>query len=449
MYYKNPKDATKEYGILQKQNLTNYVKIQESQYQEYTRLYGVNVDYFARNINYYDSEGNINKALPSDFTFFTGPETRDFIWKIPLTVVIDYGQDAFMFSNFGIETTSEGSFYITKRQFYYDCLQYGGKTSNIENFKIEFRRKLTKAGNIGKFKQTCWVDAGDNSFEVNLDVPKIDVNKRHEFIVEQFDDYITSITRPTVPSNTDMGKVWSTEYDIGTAIGVQKEQVYYNQFNEFIKLTKDNILCLVRIEGNEAIFTFELDVVFNYYDLNNNAHWNTFDTIDDETGLPTGKQLMYEPQVGDFIRLYMLDNPKVFRDYKITNVSDTNFSGDKFSPFLSTFLWECTFTLRNESNEVIPQGNETRPPNTESIEQQAEQLNLQTETREKYVYDYQNTKEVITDINETKGTVEKIILVPKDTNKDEVFGGFGEAIGDLENIDLDKIYGYEIDNNKE
>ena len=180
--------------------------------------------------------------------------------------------------------------------------------------------------------------------------------------------------------------------------------------------------------------------------MNNNAHWNTFDTIDEETGLPTGKQLMYEPQVGDFIRLYMLDNPKVFRDYKITNVSDTNFSGDKFSPFLSTFLWECTFTLRNESNEVIPQGNETRPPNTESIEQQAEQLNLQTETREKYVYDYQNTKEVITDINETKGTVEKIILVPKDTNKDEVFGGFGEAIGDLENIDLDKIYGYEIDN---
>ena len=59
MYYKNPKDATKEYGVLQKQNLQNYVKIQESQYQEYTRLYGVNIDYFARNINYYDSEGNI------------------------------------------------------------------------------------------------------------------------------------------------------------------------------------------------------------------------------------------------------------------------------------------------------------------------------------------------------------------------------------------------------
>ena len=68
-------------------NMKNYVKFQEASFQNYISLYGVQLEYFARNIDYYDEKGNIrylfnrqgglNKKI-RDFSYFTGPDCFGF-----------------------------------------------------------------------------------------------------------------------------------------------------------------------------------------------------------------------------------------------------------------------------------------------------------------------------------------------------------------------------------
>ncbi len=428
MQYKNPKSITAEYGIIQQNNIKQYVKIQEALYQEYCQLYSISVEYFSRNLNYFNSDGSLNKDLNSDFTFFNGPETRPFSLVIPMKGLLSYGSDAFMFNDFGIETTTDGTFYITKKQFYFDCLQYGGKYSNPITKTIKFTQPV-KYKKIRKFEKTITVNADDDpenktfDLTVKFDDIKIESN---DFTIGNIFNNIVAITRPVIIPDSVLGTVYSTYYET----------------NNFIGINHNEIPCHITVDENKiATFEFDINITYNWYDLNNNAHWNTFDQLDETTGLPTGVRIPYEPKVGDFIRVKMVNDPTDFRDYYITNVADTNFSSDKFSPFLSKFIWECSITMRPPSLEHIADGKPQQAPGIETEEQFNEEFNLQSNTNEKFVYDYQNTKELLSQVKDDKTGTEKTYIEPLDYEKDNVYGGYGSGENDNECIDLDEIYG--------
>ena len=46
--------------------MKKYVKIQEAYFQDYITLYGIQVEYFSRNLNYYDANGNIKELFNSE-----------------------------------------------------------------------------------------------------------------------------------------------------------------------------------------------------------------------------------------------------------------------------------------------------------------------------------------------------------------------------------------------
>lgn len=121
----------------------------------------------------------------------------------------------------------------------------------------------------------------------------------------------------------------------------------------------------------------------------------------------------------------MLDNPNQFRDYAITFVNDTNLDKDSISPYITSFVWECSITRRKPSHEIV-NIEEPDKPNTpvpsmekgiESVLDNRQQQTMQDITREEEVYDY----------NQRFDDVNGELVDNIDYQKDAIFGSLGNS----------------------
>lgn len=403
---KSSKSATSQFSFVNRDNIAMYVKIQEAQFQEYCNLYGVVVDYFSRNIDYFDRAGNIKNLIVNgkynskirDYTYFSGPERDDFSVMMPIRFVVDYGTDNFMFAGFGVDTTNDAKIYITKKQFSNNCLQFFGLPKNKD---VSFKHK---------FKVSKWkiVDCGELNlpFEVEDDLVYNAKVKLNDFSKIELDDTF------------DHTVITGFEFPI-TKVNPEYTSIIDN--NKFIEFDEDTfsakvIYSKIGKRGSGTIeIEFSFNIAYNTFETNYNPHWDTLDAVlDDGRTVP----ITFAPKVGDIVRIRMIDDPNIFRDYTITFVNDTNLSKDGISPLMTNYCWECSITRRKPSHEVIDAVDEKgvsveqMENGLETIVNKKEQQDVQTLTREEEVYDYD---EQFADVN-------GMLVNNIDAYKDGVYG---------------------------
>lgn len=396
--------------------MKKYVKIQEAYFQDYITLYGIQVEYFSRNLNYYDANGNIKELFNSegglnhkirDYTYFNGPERYEFGVMMPIKVITDYGTDNFMFQGMGLDMTTEGKFYITKKQFQQDCLQFFGlpKQANIS---------LTIPCEIRDWKTYCPVNKvipfypeKALTYKVEVSIPEVDPDTTTEL-----GDIIENISFPTT------GKVnpeYATNYKNNQFVEIDEESI--NSQISDVSYNKEG-------KGNCNIL-LNFSISYNSFRESNDSHYDTLDGIINKFGEDKEVPITFAPKVGDFIRLRMLDNPNQFRDYAITFVNDTNLDKDSISPYITSFVWECSITRRKPSHEIV-NIEEPNKPNTpvpsmekgiESVLDNRQQQTMQDITREEEVYDY----------NQRFDDVNGELVDNIDYQKDAIFGSLGNS----------------------
>ena len=396
---------------MKKENVENYVKIQEVQFQEYTQLYGIDCDYFSRNLDYYDRDGNIRNLMKDgkynpdikDFTYFAGPERYSFGMMMPIKFVVDYGSDNYMFAAFGADTTNDAKLYVLKKQFTAKCLEFFGLPKNVDV----------------KFSKTYEVVNNEIACDVSLNIPfQVEPDLQYNAIVK-----IDDLTKVNVGDEFGTEIIEGFEWPTISNIAVEHSQVINS--NKFIKFDEDTFSAKVvyskinsRGKG-KIIVDFSFNISYNTFKTNYSAHWDTLDAITNEE---TGETLpvMFAPKVGDIVRIHLVNDPNEFRDYVITFVNDVNLSKDGISPLLTNFIWECNVTRRKPSHEdIVPVNSESGGVSVEQMEKgletivdKGQQEKVQDLNREKEVYDYDQQFD---DVN-------GLIIDNIDAYKDGVFG---------------------------
>lgn len=401
-----------------KENMKNYLKIQESSFQNYIMLYGIELEYFARSIDYYDNLGNIknlfnNQGRPNknirDFCYFRGPECYGFKAMMQIRAILDYGTDNFMFTGFGLDNTNDGKMYITKRQFNQYCLQYFGlpKTANIN---IDLNISIINWKNITTVSFEVPFNVNENLiYKAEVQLPEFDINQDYANL--DLGNIIKNISFPV----SDINPEYSTSFEN----------------NKFVELDEDSISTTIsdikidRLGTGSATVNLQFTIAYNSFYNVNNCHYETFDAyINEYTG--ETMPITFAPKVGDFIRLRMLDNPSVYRDYQIEFVNDVNLDKDAVSPFITNFCWECAISRRKPSHEEVEVlNNNVKQPSMEKgiesvIDNRQTQL-MQDITREEEVYDY----------GDQFADVAGDLVNNIDYSKDAVFGSLSDPDFDI------------------
>lgn len=395
-------------------NMKNYVKFQEASFQNYISLYGVQLEYFARNIDYYDEKGNIrylfnrqgglNKKI-RDFSYFTGPDCFGFNAMMQIKAILDYGTDNFMFTGFGLDTTNDGKMYITKKQFNQHCLQYFGLPKNAF-INLDVSLNILNWKTITDVPQEIYFNPEENlTYKATIQIPEIDVSNIEEGSIK-LDNIIKNIGFPAT-DNT----FYSTVYENNRFVEIDDNSVV----TEITNIKYDQFgtgTCKIKIA---------FEIAYNSFTERQDSHYNTLTFDFANNGAP--QTITFAPKVGDFVRLKMMDNEEVFRDYEITFVTDVNLDKDSISPYITNFCWECSITRRKPSHEVVDvkdkDGNYVPPmeKGIESVIDNRQTQVVQEITREEEVYDY-NDK--FADVNGE--LVENI-----DYGKDAIFGSLDDA----------------------
>ena len=196
------------------------------------------------------------------------------------------------------------------------------------------------------------------------------------------------------------------------AIIVDGEEKTFNI--DYYELVPGENFFKLESDGNVEI-EFKFNISYNTFKTNYNPHWDTLDAV-----LENGETLpiTFAPKVGDIVRVKMIDDPNVFRDYTITFVNDTNLSKDGISPLMTNYCWECSITRRKPSYEEIDVVDdkgikvEQMEKGLESVLNKQEQQDVQTITREEEVYNYDDQ---FADVN-------GILVDNIDVYKDAVYG---------------------------
>lgn len=410
------------FSFLNRENIINYTRIQEAQFEEYCNLYGVNLQYFSRSMDFYLPNGRIKQILvpnpdPTtavekpvifnktlrDFTYFNGPETLSFGFQMPLKGYLHYASDTFMFSGFGMDTTSDATLYITKKSFSEQCKQFFGKPSELA-VNLTYNTKIKK-----------WKNAITNEFKIPFEVND---HTKYNVIVQfpEFDD----LTNGAIIPATNIIKGF--DFPVSS---INPEYSTTVSSNHFIEIEENSISCTlsnvsVTAKGNgSATINLSFTIYYNDFEppATDQAHYTTLDTVINQQTVP----VTFAPKVGDIIRLPLITTPNdatQFRDYTITYVNDTNLSKDSISPFLGAYIWECTVTRRKPSHEDLPDtlgGLETNQmeKGIETVLNKTEQNIAQDITREEAVYDY------------TEEYDDVLGLLNIDMEKDGIFGSLG------------------------
>lgn len=402
-----------QYSFVNRDALKQYVKIQEAQFQEYIGLYGLDVQYISRNLDYYDStgkiknlyiDGEVNPAI-RDFTYFNGVERNSFGFCMPIKALVDYGSDAYIFASFGADIGNDAKLYITKRQYEQYCLQFFGleKTKDVE---VKFKVNLLH-----------WESVNDKDIEI-------------PFVVEDNLTY-NVIVHPIITSDMELGSILQNDIIKEFTFPVSDINPEYTTTFEslkFVELDKDSISAEItnykvssKLGKGKAEVTLKFKIKYNSFKTNNNAHWDTLDAVLDETRPDVTTPVTFQPKVGDFIRIPFLNDETQFRDFVITFVSDSNLSKDSISPLLTNFVWECNITRRKPSHEDLPEistdGNivEQMEKGLESVIQKKEIEQVQDNTFKEEVFDY----------NAEFADVEGMLVKNIDEHKDAVYGSLG------------------------
>lgn len=401
------RSAASSFSFINNENVKNFVKIQEAQFQEYIQLYGIDCEYYSRNLDYYDRNGNIRNLIKDgkynseirDFTYFHGPERSDFGIMMPIKFAVDYGQDTFMFSAFGADASNDAKIYVTKKQFTANCLEFFGLPKNVDIV-------ITKEFEVVNERIACDVELNlpfvvENDLTYSL---KVKLNNLDNINVGDVFDYsvITGINFPVSTINPGSSSVvdanWFAEIDEGSFSAEVIE-------SDIIKRGQ-------RRGSGKITVQFKFNLSYNSFKTNYNPHWDTLDAVlNPYTGQTV--PVTFAPKVGDIVRIKLVDDSEVFRDYVITFVNDINLSKDGISPLLTNFIWECNIVRRKPSYEDIEvEGKDQMENGLETIVHKSEQEKVQIITREEEVFDYDQEFDDVNDM----------IIDNIDSHKDGVFG---------------------------
>lgn len=428
--------AASSFSFMNRENIAAYVKVHEAQFQEYTQLYGIVVDYFSRNLDYYDRNGNIRNLMRDgkynpdikDFTYFTGPERHPFGIMMPIRFVVDYGTDNFMFAGFGMDTTNDAKIYITKKQFTNNCLEYFG---HPKNKSVRFTKRYP-------LKDFRIVDTEELTFPFEVE-EGLNYNVRIQ--LNRFED---------LELGTMFDKCVVKGFELPTS-AVHSEHSSVVDNNRFLEFDESSFLATIvknritKLGKGWVDVEFRFNISYNTFKTNYSPHWDTLDVVLNDEEPDKTIPLTFAPKVGDFVRIHMVDDPEVFRDYVITFVNDVNFSKDGISPMLTNFAWECNITRRKPSHEDFEihdqDGNEVKVADMEkgleTILDKAEQEKVQDLNRETDVFDYDS------EYDEQYG----VLVDNIDKFKDGVFGSMNWVDNDEKFVHFPtKVVSYDFSN---
>jgi len=294
--------------FLSQANLEAQQKLVKGYYQQLIRMYGITVNYFRKDFQFFDPDGLLNKEGNVDWTYgydseYTYGNTTEMIGYIEM------GNDAFIFSMVGADAEQDGKIFFTKEQFELDMLDAVGVVTSgayASDFDLEFENFYAEYDDTSDF--------GPFDLTINGDItvsggPEIDTNRT--LIVTE----INTIINDDISGNKAYVNNWLVQGEInGHITGTLDEN-------------GDGTLHMV----------------------------NTGDLTYNEPASPTATNGWgIAPQVDDFIRITYGDGTT--EDYIFTQVTDRDLQNDGISPFLGKFVWKCQFTRRDYSHEAVPSG---------------------------------------------------------------------------------------------
>lgn len=328
-------------------NLAAQQKLAKGYYQQLIRMYGVTVQYFRKNYEFFDpnglldSDGNVDWTYGYDSDYTYGNETE-------MIGYIEMGNDAFIFSMIGADAEQDGKIYFTKEQFELDMLDaVGTVTSGL--FATEFDVDVEDF--TGTYNYTENFDPFDITFEDELTFGA---------------------------SGVVSGSITPTISEIHTQINDDINGTKSYVHNWIVQGSIDGDYVGTLDENGDGTVTVT---------ASGNLTYNRPATAAESNGWGIA------PQVGDFIRITFGDGTT--EDYTFTKVTDRDLQNDGISPFLGKFVWKCDFTRKNYSYETVPSGSITREKNENDYLNQVVTIQDDTSDNE---YDYDVETEADDDV---------------------------------------------------
>lgn len=327
-------------------NLSAQQKLAKGYYQQLIRMYGVTVQYFRKNYEFFDpngllnADGNVDWTYGYDSDYSYGNETE-------MIGYIEMGNDAFIFSMIGADAEQDGKIFFTKEQFELDMLDAVGVVTTDE-------------------------------FETEFDVDVLDFTGSYEH-TEDYDPFSITYADDILFSEGGIvsGAISLTVDEINTEINndIEGEKSYVHNWV---------------VQGSmSGYYSGELDedgngtvTVSASGDLTYNKPFTS--TSSNGWGIA--------PQVGDFIRITFGDGTT--EDYTFTKVTDRDLQNDGISPFLGKFVWKCDFTRKNYSHEEVPSGSISREQEENDYLNQT--ITIQDDISDSY-FDYENDVSDVSD----------------------------------------------------
>lgn len=323
--------------FLSQTNLESQQKLVKGYYQQLIMMYGINIQYFRKNYDFFDPNGLLNTdgnvdwtyGYDSDYTYGNETAMRGFI---------SWGNDAFIFSMVGADTEQDGKIFFTKEQFEIDMLDSVGVVTTGEfstNFDVDI------ADFVGLYDHTEQFDPFAITFTDSISVPATG-----------------AISQPITLTVSEI------DTEINNDISGQKSYVH----NWIVQGGFTGTLSGTLDESGSGTLNIDASGVLTY-----NAPFTS--TESNGWGIA--------PQVGDFIRITFGDGTT--EDYTFTKITDRDLQNDGISPFLGKFVWKCEFTRKNYSHEEVPSGSISREQNENDFLNQV--INIQDDASDDH-YDY-------------------------------------------------------------
>lgn len=296
-------------------NLQSQQKLIKGYYQQLINSYGIDVQYFRKNYEFFDpngllnADGNVDWTYGYDSSYSYGNETT-------MRTMIIFGSDSFIFSMIGADSEQDGKAYFTKEQFELDMIDAVGIVTT-------------------------------DTFETSFDVDIIDFEGSYDFTENYdlfsitFQDDLTYSESGLVSGSISL-PVTNIETIINEDINGNKSYVH----NWIVQGSITGIITGVLDENGDGTLSIQASG-----DLTYNRPLN----ITESNGWGIA------PQVGDFIRITFGDGTT--EDYIFTKITDRDLQNDGISPFLGKFVWKCDFTRKNYSHETVPSGSISRELN--------------------------------------------------------------------------------------
>jgi hypothetical protein len=287
---------------IRRRNLKHEQNIQKEYFREIVHSYGIDLRYFRKYLDFYQSPSGI-----ANYTYGEDP-TATYYLSGDMICYMEMMGDAFLLSKFGIETDGDCAIYFTIDDFNEQFRDKIGIT-----MPTHFRSDLYSEIEHSTALLTGVVQGDGLSGEVRINVAPVASG-----------DFIQGVREPIIiyPNAVNPDVKGPAYYD-------------YGQYDSTGFLTGD---------------------IYGFTDASGNG-WVS-GSIDGEilhTTKPAElRNITWEdisPQVGDFFRIDFEETNQ--EEYEITRVHDRNLQTDGLNPLLGKYIWRCDCVRRDPSHEEV------------------------------------------------------------------------------------------------